>query len=257
ASPTPTPTPTPSPSPTPTTPAAVQGMSPGMLVVMTYQSGLQPLIDRTAVGSFERSFPLPIELSGVTVSINKAAAGIKSVRRIAGGRTEITFVVPAAIISAVTGTTYEMVVNNNGVVSRGDVVIVPTRPDIFTSSNGPGGRASALNVVNRVHRTEPFTVTTIRVRGGQRVPTTIRLRVTGIASTTAASIVIKIGSTVIAGTPVLTGGVPVEPGVQTVDFNLPASLDGAGDQPIIIQVNAGGTIFTSRIEDTAPGIWIL
>jgi len=179
------------------------------------------------------------------------------VRRVAGGRTEIVFVVPPAISSAVTGTAYELVVNNNGTVSRGDIVIVPTRPDIFTSTNGPGGRADALNVVNRVPRVEPFTVTTIRVRGGQRVATTIRLRVTGIQNVSAGAISIKIGTTVIAGTAVLTGGVPVEPGVQTVDFNLPASLDGAGDQPIIVEVNAGGTVFSSRLADTAPGIWIL
>ena len=255
--PAPSPAPSPSPSPPTTTPASVLGMSPGMLVVMSYSAGLQPIVERTAVGSYDRSFPLPIELSGVTVSIDNVAAGIKQVRRVTGGRTEITFVVPPAISSAVTGTAYELVVNNNGVVSRGEIVIVPTRPDIFTSSNGPGGRADALNVVNRVHRVEPFTVTTIRVKGGQRVPTTIRLRVTGIQNVNAAAIVIKIGTTVISGTPVLTGGVPLEPGVQTVDFNLPASLDGAGDQPITIQVNAGGTIFSSRLADTAPGIWIL
>jgi hypothetical protein len=256
-SPSPSPSPTPTPTPSTTTPASVLGMSPGMLVVMSYAAGLPAAVDRTAVGSFDRSFPLPIELSGVTVSINKAAAGIKQVRRAVGGRTEITFVVPPAIGSAVTGTAYELVVNNNGVVSRGDIVIVPTRPDIFTSANGPGGRAAALNVVNRVHRTEPFTVTTIRVRGGQRVPTTIRLRVTGILNTSAVGITIKIGNTVIGGTSILTGGVPAEPGVQTVDFNLPPSLDGAGDQPIIIQINAAGTIFSSRLEDTAPRIRIL
>ena len=35
------------------------------------------------------------------------------------------------------------------------------------------------------------------------------------------------------------------------------AVDGAGDQPIVVQINAGGTIFSSRLEDTAPGIWIL
>jgi hypothetical protein len=68
---------------------------------------------------------------------------------------------------------------------------------------------------------------------------------------------IRIGGVTIQGAPVLTGGTLVEPGVYTVDFQLPAALNMAGDQPIIVIVNANGTIFTSRLDDTAPRLSFL
>jgi hypothetical protein len=85
----------------------------------------------------------------------------------------------------------------------------------------------------------------------------LRVRVTGVEGTTNAVISIRIGSTVILGNQILTGGVLVEPGVYTVDFTLPPELDQAGDQPIILTVTAGGTIFQSRLDDTAPRLFIL
>lgn len=115
----------------------------------------------------------------------------------------------------------------------------------------------AFNVTNRVRTTEPFTVTTIRIRGGVRVPTVLRLRLTGIANTVPAVISIRIGSTTITGSQVLTGGVLVEPGIYTVDFILPPELNGRIDQPVVVTVNAGGVLFTSRLDDTAPRLSFL
>jgi uncharacterized protein (TIGR03437 family) len=214
----------------------------------------QPIVARTAVGSISRVFNLPMELSGLTMTINGVSVGLKSV----SDRT-IVFVVPPALASVVAGTAYPVVINNQGLVIKGMVTIVPARPDIFTTlpEPGPGGRAQAFNVTNRVATTEPFTVNTVRIRGGRRVPTVLRLRVTGIANTSAAVISIRIGGVTISGTQVLTGGVLVEPGVYTVDFTLPSTLNGAGDQPIIVTVNANGTTFTSRLDDTAPRLLIL
>jgi uncharacterized protein (TIGR03437 family) len=214
-------------------------------------------VARTAVGSLDRAFTLPITLSGVTMTINGVACGLKSV-----SRHQIVFVIPSFLSSAAAGTPYPVVINNNGSVYKGNLTIVPARPDIFTDLPvpGPGGRALATNVTNRVHTTEPFTVTTIRVRGGVRVPTVLRLRVTGIANTSPGVIQIRIGGVLISGTPrpVLTGGVLVEPGVYTVDFELPPTLNMAGDQPIIVEVRLNdGTIFSSRLHDTAPRLWFL
>ena len=42
----------------------------------------------------------------------------------------------------------------------------------------------------------------------------------------------------------------VEPGVYTIDFLMPSALAGAGDQPIVVTVNAGGVNFSSRLDDT-------
>jgi len=198
---------------------------------------------------------LPITLSGVSMTINGVACGLKSV-----SRHEIVFVVPVFLASAVAGTPYPVVINNNGTVFKGSVTIVPARPDIFTDLPvaGPFGRARAFNVTNRVHTTEPFTVTTIQVRGGRRVPTVLRLYVTGIANTSNTVFAIKIdGVPPIIGTAILTGGVLVEPGVYTVDFQLPPALNMAGDVPITVIVNVGGTEFKSRLDDTAPRLFIL
>lgn len=250
---TPTPTPTPSPSPTPQTPEPVLGLSPGILAVLNFPAGSpQPITAKTAVGSNSRSFQLPIELSGVTLTINGVAAGLKSV-----GPQSITFVVPPFLSSTTTGTTYPLVLNMNGNVIKLDMTIVPTRPDLFSTTNGPGGRAIIYNVINRVPTREPFTVYTIQLRGGRRVQTKLRLYLTGVANADASVISVKIGTVTISGSLIQTGGIQREPGVYTIDFLLPPELRGAGDQPIIVTLNAGGTLFSSRLEDTAPHVTIL
>jgi hypothetical protein len=251
----PVPTPTASPSPTPQTPSAVQGLAPGMLALIRL-SDEAPVITtaRTAVGSLRRSFTLPIELSGVTVTVNGAAAGIKSVN----GR-EIEFVVPPAIPVSATGTNYPVVVNNNGAVVKGTIVIVPARPDVFTTLTipGPGGRARIVNATNTVQTREPFLIRTLRFRGGRKVNSVLRLYLTGVNNITAANIRIRIGSTEIPAAQITTNAVLTEPGVYTVDFTLPASLAGSGDQPIVVSVVSGTTEYFGRLADTAPRISIL
>jgi uncharacterized protein (TIGR03437 family) len=255
ASPTPTPTPTPTPSPTPQTPSAVLGVSPGMLAILDYNSGLNtPVVARTAVGSIDRRFPLPIELSGVTMSINGAAVGLKSVNP-----QQIVFVVPPGLSSSTAGTSYPVAVNNNGVIFRGNITIVPTQPDIFTDllTPGPGGRARVFNATNRVLTREPFTIRTFRLRGSRLVPTVLRLYLTGVNGVPASLFTIRIGNRTISGASVITSAVQIEPGVYTVDFTLPPELAGAGDQPIVVSVTVNGVTFSSRLDDTAPRLFIL
>lgn len=192
------------------------------------------------------------------MSINGVACGLKSVTD-----REIFFVAPPALSSTIAGTVYPIVINNNGTEIKSDITIVPARPDIFTDLPGPGpfGRALAENVTNRVHTTEPFTVTTIRIRGGTqgnlRVPTILRLRLTGVANTSPGVFLIRIGGVSISGAQVLTGGILVDPGVYTVDFTLPPTLNEAGDQPIIVSIVVDGVSFNSRLDDTAPRLRIL
>ena len=264
---TPTPSPTPSVSPTPVTPPAVQGVSPGMLAILNYTSGINdPVVARTAVGSLQRRFTLPIELSGVTMTINGAAVGLQSV-----GQRQIVFVVPPGLAAVNNApTVYPVVLNNNGTVLRGSITIVPARPDIFTflPTTSPTGfppvpptganRARIFNVTNTVPRTEPFNVTTLRLRGGRRVQTVFRLFLTGVNNLTAGNLTVRIGS----GTPpitaqLLTGAVLREPGVYSIDFTLPATLIGAGDVPIIVSTTINGVTYESRLDDTAPRFRIL
>lgn len=245
-------TPTGTPTATPQTPPAVLGVSPGMLAILDYQAGIdRPLIARTAVGSINRSFNLPIELSGLTMSINGAACGLKAV-----SRHRIEFVVPQGLVSDLTGTTYPLVINNNGVLLKSNVTIVPTRPDIFNLAGtvSTGGRTKLFNVVNPVHKTEPFTVRTIKRKGNRFVPTVLRVYVTGMANLSAASITVRIGSTTM---PATTNPVIVAPGVYTFDFALPSGLNHAGDQPVVISVNGGTVVFSSRLDDTTSRVFIL
>ncbi len=251
--PSPTATPTPSPSPTPQTPPAVQGVSPGMLAIVEFNPSFsQPVKAQTAVGSLSRSFSLPIELGGVTLTVNGAAAGLKSV-----SNQQITFVVPPGL--APQTDPYPVVINNNGVVVRGTIVMVVARPDVFTFNEipGPNGRARVFNATNRVLTREPFNVTTLRYRGGLRVPTVLRLYLTGVQGAAAANFSIRIGSVQIPLARILTGAVLVEPGVYTVDFTLPPELDMAGDQPIVVSIVAAGITFSARLDDTAPRVRIL
>jgi hypothetical protein len=255
ATPTPNPSVTPTPTPTPQTPAQVKGISPGMLAIMDYVPGVdQPLVARTIEGSLDRRFTLPIELSGFSMTINGAACGIHSV-----GHRTVTFVVPPGLSGELTGTSLPIVINNNGIVMRDFVAIVPARPDIFRSDLvvAPGGRARLFNVTNTVFRTEPFAVRTIKRKGNVMVPTVLRVYATGIADVPPQFVSIRIGDKVIQaagieGTPMI-----FSPGVYYFDFRLPASLDGAGDQPVVITVTLDGTKFESRLDDTTSFVNIL
>lgn len=255
-SPTPTPSPLPSPSPTPQTPSAVQGISPGMLAIVDYPSVANPSVTvQTAVGSISRRFTLPIELSGVTMTINGAAVGLKSV-----SQNQITFVVPPGLFPpGANNILYPVVINNNGIVSKGEVTVVNSRPDIFAFSEipAPNGRARIFNVTNRVQRTEPFAVTTVKIKGGVRAPTILRLFLTGVELVNASNVSIRIGATTITGTQILTNSITREPGVNTFDFILPPALAGAGDVPIIVTVTLNGVTYQSRLDDTAPRFRIL
>lgn len=253
----PVPTPTASPSPTPQTPPAVEGVSPGMLAIADYASGSSlPATTLTAVGSLSRRFTLPIELGGVTMTINGAAAGLKQV-----SQNQVVFVVPPALpISSSTNTaSYPFVINNNGSVTKGTLTVVPARPDIFTnlSPPAPGGRARIFNATNTVLTTEPFTITTIKIKGGVRVPTVFRLYLTGVNNLTAANFSIRVGGTTVSGSSIVSAAVLREPGVYSVDFVLPSALGGAGDVPIIVSVTVNGVTYTSRLDDTAPRFRIL
>ena len=245
-------TPTFTPTATPQTPPAVLGISPGMFAVLNYQAGIEPpIVARSAVGSLSRSPTLPIELSGLSMTINGAACGLKSV-----SRHRIEFIVPPGLGPALTGTNYPLVINNNGVVMKSTVTLVPARPDIFNveGTMGPGGRAKLFNVTNRVYTTEPFGVRTIMRKGNKFVPTILRVYLTGVGNIGSGPITVRIRNVAVNA---LSAPVLVEPGVYTFDFALPSELSHAGDVPIVISVNGGIITYSSRLDDTASFVYIL
>jgi hypothetical protein len=82
--------------------------------------------------------------------------------------------------------------------------------------------------------------------------------VQGATAATIGTIRIRIGGIELTPNLIETGAVLVEPGVYTIDFRLPFSLNGAGDQPIIVTItDAQGNQYSSRLDDTAPRIAIL
>jgi uncharacterized protein (TIGR03437 family) len=225
-----------------------------MLAVLDYTASDTPIVARTGTGSLMRRFTLPIELSGVTVTINGVACGLRSV---AGRRIE--FVVPPAFSSELTGTVMPLVINNNGIVLRSNVTIVPTRPDIFIngSNPGPGGRARLFNVTNTVQTTEPLVIRTIRRKSNVLVPSRIRLFLTGVEGVVPSVVSIRIRDVVIAAANIRTSAILVEPGVYSIDFDLPSTVERFGDQPIVVTVTVSGTLFSSRLDDTSSRVFIL
>jgi uncharacterized protein (TIGR03437 family) len=189
-----------------------------------------------------------VELNGVSVSVNGAAAGLYFV-----GNSQINFVMP---IGLATGTA-TVVINNNGTVLRSSVLIVAAQPDIFTSTSDAGGRAAVTNVTNPLARTlEPFSVKSTD-KDGNLVATVLEVSLTGARSAAVGDIKVTVGTTDITGTAIVFVGPNREmPGFDIIDFSLPESLAGAGDVPIILTITKGGAACPSRPSDTAPHITI-
>lgn len=241
------------------TPPAVQGLAPGMLGIVRSATPLAPSGQIAGSASEAAHRPsLPVELNGVTVSINNAAAGLYFV-----SSGQINFVVPPGL-AATTGTnTYPVVINNNGATIRTTIQILPAQPDIFTETNGFGtNRASALNVTNPLSAgsPEPFTVTTTYVNGsGATVTEATKLRffLTGVRRVTdKTQVTVRIGTTDLTGAAIVMVSPTDLPGTDQIDVTLPASLAGAGDVPVIITVVKDGVTTSSRPADTAPRIRI-
>jgi len=256
-SPTATPTPSGSPTPTPTatppeTPATLQGISRGMLAEVNYGfDGMSPAVNKTGTASLDRRFNLPMELGGVTMSINGVSVGLKEVTS-----DKIIFIAPLGLGEDLENP-YPVVINNNGVVIRGEITFSAYRPDIFLADGiDPGlNRAKVFNVTNRVHTTEPFTVLTLKYRGGVKVDTNLRMFLTGVEGAPASTISIVIGETAVPGdiqAPVLR-----EPGVYSIDFDLAPVFDMAGDQPVTIIILSGTAVYQGRRQADAPRIRIL
>jgi uncharacterized protein (TIGR03437 family) len=254
----------PSPSPTP---PDVTGLAPGMLGIARSTLTLAPAtveVDKNTAHEFQRRPPLPVELSGVSVTVSGAAAGLYFV---SPGR--VNFVVPTGLATSTTAA--PVVIFNNGALIRTSLLLNFAQPDIFTTTNGPGGRAAALNVTNIcVNPTgEPFSVTSSRptnndctVATTETVATKLLFMVTGVRNVLApATVTVRIGTTDIVGTAdPSTSPIAISPsntpGFDQITVTLPASLAGAGDVPVIVTISSTAGTSTSRPADTAPRITI-
>jgi uncharacterized protein (TIGR03437 family) len=216
-------------------------------------------VPQSAVSTEEkpRSPALPVELNGVSVSINGAAAGLYFV---GNEQKQINFVMPITLAAGL-GTVAVNINNtatNTDIALRGFVQVVVGQPDIFTSTNGPLGRAAVFNVTNPNQRlSEPFNVTSTDA-SGNTVATVLELSLTGVRNALTSEITVTVGTTTISGTAIVAVKPnPDAPGFDIVNFTLPASLAGAGDVPIVVTfTRTGQATTTSRSTATAPKIHI-
>jgi uncharacterized protein (TIGR03437 family) len=242
--PSPTPSPTPTPSPVPGQPI---GVAPGELTIVRSTVALAPSDAAVSgdVSETTRSPALPIELNGVSVSVNGYAAGL---HRVSSTDKQINFVVPIGIPQGLSTVAINVLNTgaNTDTLLRGLLQIIAAQPDIFTF---PGNRAAALTTPD--HLAEPFNVTT----GGS--PTVISLMVTGVRFATPAEVTVTVGTTAITGAGIVSVRPNTNmPGSDIIDFTLPASLAGAGDVPVQVQVAKTTGTTVSRPPDTAPHITI-
>ncbi len=142
----PLPTPEASPSPTPSpSPGVITGLAAGELGIVRTTVDFAPstvMVPNGAASETNRSPALPVELNGVSVSVNGAAAGLYFV-----GSTsrQINFVVPLGTKPGLA----TVVINsrlNGGTQLRGLIIIVAAQPDLFSDA----GRAAIVNVTNPV-----------------------------------------------------------------------------------------------------------
>lgn len=262
------------PSPAPT-PPNVSGLAPAMLgIARSTGFTIAPSnreVDRNNADEANRRPPLPVELNGVSVTVGGYGAGLYFV-----SPGQMNFVAPPGLFAPAANTSYPVVINNNGSVLRTTLNLNPAQPDIFTSTNGAGGRAAVLNVTNAciAPTGEPFSVTTTRPKNNdcassetETVPTELLIMLTGARGpanvpVTISEVTVRIKETDLTAATASNpnGVVSVGPsrthGFDQIIVRLPAGLAGAGDSPVIVTVTRGGTAFTSRPADTAPRITI-
>jgi len=203
-------------------------------------------VNNNAASESGRSPSLPVELNGVSMSINGAACGLFSV-----SPTAISFVVPIGLAPNSGAASYPVVINNNGTVIRGLVVIVAAQPDIFSSTNGAGGRAVVCNVTNPSTPgclVEPFKITSDDGTG-TLVPTKLEIHLTGVRNNVAGTITATIGATAITAAQNMSTDLP---GFDEVDIILPANVNTGPNLTLVITVGTA----TSRQTATAPLIRI-
>ena len=260
ASASPTASPTPTPTPSPGEPA---GLAPGELSIVRSTAALASS-DKIAVGGLEtaRSPILPVELNGVSVSVNGAAAGLYFVGDIPAEG--ISFVMPVGLSSGVATVAVNDQRNNNGTSFRGFVQIVPAQPDIFNPpTNDAGGIAMVCNVTNPASGsgciTGPFQVTSDDGTGTQ-VPTKLEIWLTGVRFAAVAETKVSFvnGTTTTDITPNSVRPNTNMFGYDLINITLPAALAGTApiDYKLIVTVTKSGT-FTSRPAATAPQVTIL
>lgn len=176
----------------------------------------------------------PTVLNGVRVTVAAMPARIVSI-----SPTRVDFILPDNIAPA---DLVEVLINNNGAISRGRVKVQNAAPGIFTTTGD--GAGTAVYKCGRVNPDTSITFTdppcSIGPEGNRNV-----IRIFGTGWRNANSVTVKIGDTELTTT--FDGGLPGVPGTDIIEARLDPALAGKTDVDAVITAKVGDNTFTSKV----------
>jgi uncharacterized protein (TIGR03437 family) len=217
---------------------AVAGLAPGEIGIINLSPAMSLLPQSN------ESAPA-LQMKGVSVSVNNAAALIYSV-----SANQITFVVPPELSATAANAPANVVISNSNdnTVTRAALPIIAAQPDIGIVENN-NNRAVVFNVTGgMMSMSEPFSATTpvITPSGMQSQQTVLGIMLTGVRNIQPSQVTVTIGTTDITGAAIQAVAQTTTPGFDQIDVQIPASLAGLKDQPVIVSVTIGDMTYTSR-----------
>jgi uncharacterized protein (TIGR03437 family) len=180
----------------------------------------------------------PFVLSGVRVTVADLPARLSYV-----SPTQVNLILPDTVKPA---ELVEVVVNNNGTISRGRVTVQDASPGVFTTSGD--GNGQALAKCGRVNADGSITLSDPPCSVGTEANPNI-IRIFGTGWRFAESVKLKIGDTEL--TPTFAGAQPAGggssvPGIDIIEAKLVSDLSGKTDVDVIVTATAGGKDFASK-----------
>lgn len=175
------------------------------------------------------SAQLPTQLGGCSVAVNGTPAQLYYV-----SPGQMNFVVPQDVAPGSAGLT----VNNGTQTLTGSMNVAAAAPGVF-STNGMGVGNGAM-LQGQTFQLGPFSVTT------NGVPTPVSIFMTGLDLSSPPTV--TIGG--VPATVTFFGPQPTYPGMQQVNFTLPASVAGAGNVPVT--VTSGGQVSNMTFTEVLP-----
>jgi uncharacterized protein (TIGR03437 family) len=188
--------------------------------------------------------PLPVSLGGSTVSLKDSAGALRLGQLFYAGPGQVNFLVPSATAS---GRAEITVTSGNGAVASTTVEINPVTPSVFTLG-GSVAAAVAVRVAQaggqtpvNVFQCSGSTCTTAPIDLGAAGDTVIlTLFGTGIRKTSAVTNVrATVGGT--DATVLFAGAQGEFAGLDQVNLQVPATLRGRGDVPVVLTVDGQTT----------------
>jgi uncharacterized protein (TIGR03437 family) len=180
----------------------------------------------------------PLVLNGVRVTVADMPARLSFV-----SPAQVNFILPNDVKPA---ELVEVVVNNNGTISRGRVKVQDASPGIFTTTGD--GNGSALARCGRVNADGSITFSDPPCSIGTEANPNI-VRIFGTGWRFAESVKLKIGDTELtptfAGAQPTVGGSPT-PGIDIIEAKLVGDLSSKTDVDVIITATSGGMDFPSK-----------